>query len=77
MAANRYSLVHATVYDGGGDMAIKYMKEHDDSNLLSIGSRLITADEAKRAINLWLNTPFTNDERHVRRLAKIEEAIKK
>jgi ribose 5-phosphate isomerase B len=38
-----------------------------------LGARYFTEDDMMEAVNLWLNTPFSEDERHIRRLAKIDE----
>jgi ribose 5-phosphate isomerase B len=76
IAANRFPFVHATVYDGRGEKAIKYMKEHDDSNLLTIGSRLVDEEDVKMAVKIWLETDFSAEERHIRRLKKIEDYSK-
>ena len=49
---------------------VKLAREHNDANILSIGVRFVTLDEAKFAIELFLNTKFSGDERHIRRINK-------
>lgn len=50
---------------------IRLSKEHDDANVLSLGARFISEDEAKKAIELWLETSFEGG-RHQRRIEKID-----
>ena len=70
MCANRHSGIRAGVYYGGDLEIIRKMREHNNTNVLSIGARFININEAKEAIKLWINTKFPGDERHVRRLSK-------
>ena len=49
---------------------IKLAREHNNANILSIGVRFVTEDEAKFAIELFLSTKFSGDERHIRRINK-------
>ena len=85
MCANRYKRVRATVYYGspraelrGEDdwEIIKLSREHNNANILSIGARLVDEGEAKRAIKLWLETPFSGADRHIRRLAKLDYKLR-
>lgn len=52
---------------------IRLTGEHNNANVLSIGARFVTEEEATNAVKLWLEQPFTNEERHVRRINKIKE----
>jgi ribose 5-phosphate isomerase B len=72
MVANRFSNVRATVYYGGNKELIKLSREHNDANILSFGARFVSAEEAMDVARLWLETNPTLDERHVRRIKKIE-----
>ncbi|MFA6416184.1 MAG: RpiB/LacA/LacB family sugar-phosphate isomerase [Candidatus Paceibacterota bacterium] len=72
IAANRQLKVRAIVYYHHNLDIIKVSRLHNNSNILSIGARYITEAEAKEAIKVWLSTDFSNEERHVRRLKKIE-----
>ena len=48
-------------------------KEHNDANILAMGARVVGAGLALKIVDTFLDTPFSNDERHIRRIAKIEE----
>ena len=72
IVSNRLPSVRAVVYYGGNLEIIKLSREHNDANVLSLGARFLTDDEAKEAVKLWLDTPFSDDERHLRRIQKID-----
>ncbi len=46
-------------------------REHNDSNVLSLGERMIPEDLALEIVKVWLTTPFAGG-RHARRIAEIE-----
>lgn len=48
-------------------------REHNDANMLALGARVIGAGHAIKVVETFLNTPFSNDERHIRRINQIEE----
>ena len=48
-------------------------REHNDANLISIGARQHTVEEATSFIDTFIATPFSNEERHVRRIAQLAE----
>jgi ribose 5-phosphate isomerase B len=47
--------------------------EHDDANVLALGSRVIGSELARELVRAFLGARFTGEERHVRRLRKLEE----
>lgn len=71
ICANKFYGVRAALYYGGNMDIIKLSREHNDANVLSLGARFISPVEALSAVNLWLSTPFSGDERHKRRLQKL------
>ena len=73
MLANKFVHVRAVVFYGSEGEIITLSREHNDANILSIGARFVTTEEAKRIIKIWLRTEFSHEERHVRRLAKIRD----
>ena len=76
VVANRFAHVRAVVYAGGPLDVIKVSREHNDTNILSIGARFVTLNEAKQAVDLFLGTQFSHDERHADRIIQIEEVTK-
>lgn len=80
MCANRVQGVRAVVYygattsqvdsDGTTLDMIQSVREHNNANMLSIGARFVSDNEAKEVVKKFIETPFSGDERHVRRLAK-------
>lgn len=50
----------------------KATREHNDSNILCLGARVISLDLAKEITSIWIDTPFSNEERHIRRINMIE-----
>lgn len=52
---------------------IRLTREHNDANMLSLGARFLTADDVEKIVTLWLETKFSDNERHKRRIAKIQK----
>lgn len=89
MAANRISGIRAAVYYGPTTMMgavdiegnhaedqfeiLRLSRQHNDANILSLGARFLSKDDMLAAVNLWLKTEFSSDERHKRRIKKIDE----
>jgi len=73
MVANRFPNVRAVVFYGGDIDIIKLSREHNDANVLSLGAKFLSLAEAEKAVKLWLETPFSEDKRHIRRLKEIDE----
>ncbi len=48
-------------------------REHNDANMLAMGARVIGPGHALKIVDIFLDTPFSNDERHVRRIAQLEK----
>ena len=48
-------------------------REHNNANMLAMGARVLGAGLALKIVETFLDTPFSNDERHIRRIAQIEK----
>ncbi|MBI2012046.1 RpiB/LacA/LacB family sugar-phosphate isomerase [Candidatus Daviesbacteria bacterium] len=78
IVANKYPNIRAVVYYGNGSTQqplemIPLTREHNNANVLSLGARFISEEVALKVIKLWLDTPFSGDERHIRRIEKIKK----
>jgi ribose 5-phosphate isomerase B len=52
----------------------KMAREHNDANVLSMGARINSKKEILKMADVFLSTPFSNDERHLRRVKKMNAA---
>ena len=48
-------------------------REHNDANILTMGARVIGPGLAIKSVDTFLNTEFSNDERHINRIRQMEE----
>lgn len=74
IVANKIRNIRA--FTGVGEENVRLAREHNDANVLSLGSEFVDFEKAKRLVKIFLNTPFSKESRHQRRLneiAKIEE----
>lgn len=74
IVCNRRKGVFATVYAARSlDLKlVKLMREHNDSNVLSLGARFVPEADVKKVVRTWLETAFSGEARHKRRIAKID-----
>lgn len=75
ICANKYAGVRACTYYGGSTEIPRLARAHNNANVLSIGARFVGEIEAKDIIDIFLDNPFSGDERHVRRLKKLENLL--
>ena len=52
---------------------VELSRLHNDANVLSLGSAFTNDDLAKELVKIFLDTPFSNEERHSRRIAKLKK----
>ncbi len=70
IVANKVKSIRAAVvYD---EYSAEMSREHNDANIISLGNRTLGIGKAKDLVKLWLETPFSNEERHKRRIEKIK-----
>jgi len=69
IAANKVPGVRAAL--AWNDDTAGLAREHNDANVVSIGARMHTLDEATRLVERFLTTAFSGDERHQRRITMI------
>jgi ribose 5-phosphate isomerase B len=88
IVANRVKGVRCVVYYGPatakrainaeGDVAqddleiLRLAREHNNSNMLSLGARFLDQSDVETAVSVWLSVPYTGADRHARRIQKID-----
>ncbi|QUH29509.1 ribose 5-phosphate isomerase B [Vallitalea guaymasensis] len=70
MAANKVKGIRAALCHDC--FSAKATREHNDANVLALGGRIVGVELALMIVDIFLSTEFSNDERHIRRINKIE-----
>ncbi len=89
MAANRIKGVRCMVYYGPAKAVgavdaegkestdeyeiLKLSKQHNNANMISFAARFVSQSEIEKAVTIWLNEPFSEAERHERRIGKLDK----
>ena len=55
-------------------LSAKMTRLHNDANILAMGGRVVGPGLALKIVDTFLDTPFSGDERHIRRIQMMEEA---
>ncbi len=71
IAANRFNKVRAALV--WNEESAQLSREHNNANVLCMGSRLIDHSLALKIVKTWLGTPFTDQDRHLKRVKKLGE----
>jgi ribose 5-phosphate isomerase B len=71
IAANKVTGVRAALV--WSEETATLARQHNDANVLSVGGRMHTVDEMTHFVELFLQTDFTGEERHVRRIAMLAD----
>lgn len=48
-------------------------RRHNDANILCLGGRVVSPEKATELVDIFLDTPFSGEERHARRIAQIAD----
>lgn len=73
ISANKIEGIRAIEYYGGNLEIVSLGREHNNANVLSLGARFLNEEEAMKAVKIFIETPFSEDERHIRRINKLED----
>jgi len=72
ISANKINGIRAIEFYGGNLEIVKLGREHNNANILSLGARFVGEEEAEKAVHIFIDTPFSENERHIRRINKLE-----
>lgn len=70
ISANKVKGIRAALC--GDCFSAQATREHNDANILALGARVTGEGLALKIVDTFLDTPFSNDPRHIRRISKIE-----
>jgi ribose 5-phosphate isomerase B len=71
IAANKVDGIRAAL--AWSEETARLGREHNNANVLSIGARMHTEAEAATFVETFINTPFSNEERHIRRITMMSD----
>jgi len=71
MVANKFRGIRAALCVN--ELMAQCARNHNDANVLALGGRIIGADLAVSIVDTWLDSEFSGDPRHMRRIKKLEE----
>ena len=70
IAANKVKGIRAAVLSD--EFSAEATRSHNDANILCLGARVVDYAKAERLLDIFLDTPFSAEEKHIRRISKIE-----
>jgi ribose 5-phosphate isomerase B len=71
IAANKVRGVRCAL--AWSDETARLAREHNDANVVSVGGRMHSLEDMTRFVGVFLGTPFTEEERHVRRIGMLSD----
>ncbi len=80
MVANRFPGVRCALYYGSRPEMpnmIVQARAHNDANALSLGADFLSEENAREAVRAFLETPFSGEERHARRINQTDSLMKR
>ena len=69
MVANKFRGIRAALCHN--DFTAQMAREHNNANVLCIGGRVVSATQGMKIVRKFIETPFSNEERHKRRINMI------
>jgi ribose 5-phosphate isomerase B len=69
IAANKVAGIRAAL--GTNEEGVQLTREHNDANVIALGAKFLSADEATHLVDIFLRTEFSGGARHLRRIEKI------
>ena len=70
MVANKVKGIRAAVLSD--EFSAEATRSHNDANILCLGARVVDYAKAEKLLDIFLDTPFSAEEKHIRRIGKIE-----
>ena len=70
IAANKVKGIRAAVLSD--EFSAEATRSHNDANILCLGARVVGYAKAEKLLDIFLDTPFSAEEKHIRRISKIE-----
>ena len=75
LAVNRLKGIRAGVFYGGHNEIVPLMRQHNDTNVLSIGARFVSVEDTKALVWQWIHTEFLSIEKYSRRNKQIDKMV--
>lgn len=72
IAANRNPKIRAALCHD--EYTARMSREHNDANVLALGARVLSPNKAIEILDIFLTTEFSNEQRHLNRIKKMETA---
>ena len=71
IAANKVKGIRAAVVTE--EFSVQATREHNDANILCLGARVVDEQKAVKLLDIFMDTPFSGEEKHKRRIGKLEQ----